>query len=126
MAPVVGHFRFDEAFGLAYGPIKDLADEQSGFYREIGTFPRPATGSGLGWMPCSERLLGEPDRDIATLVQGLVSFGPVGNFVTRLFRSCASGSGYVCAALTVLQVKLPADHARSAAPEPQDRFSQQS
>jgi hypothetical protein len=28
--------------------MKDLADEQSGFYREIGVFPRSATGSGFG------------------------------------------------------------------------------
>jgi len=66
--------------------MKDLADEQSGFYREIGIFLRPATRTGFGRMPCGERLLGEPDRDIATLAQRFVIFGPVGHFVTRFFN----------------------------------------
>src|SRR6202023_595790 len=47
--------------------MKALADEQGGFYREIGIFLRPATGSGLGGAPCGERLFGEPNRNIATL-----------------------------------------------------------
>src|ERR1700688_840911 len=63
--------------------MKDLADEQSGFYREIGVLLRPATGSGLGRVPCGKRLFGEPDRDIATLAQCFVIFEPVGHFVTR-------------------------------------------
>src|ERR1700730_14715170 len=63
--------------------MEDLADEQRGFYREIGIFLRPATGSGLGRVPCGECLFGEPDRDIATLAQGFVIFGPVGHVVTR-------------------------------------------
>src|SRR5471030_564780 len=63
--------------------MKDLADEQSGFYSEIGIFLRPATSTGLGRMPCGERLLSEPDRDIATLAQRFVIFRPVGHLVTR-------------------------------------------
>src|ERR1700676_3150333 len=63
--------------------MEDLADEQRGFYREIGIFLRPATGTGLGRVPCGECLFGEPDRDIATLAQGFVIFGPVGHVVTR-------------------------------------------
>src|ERR1700676_271641 len=63
--------------------MKDLADEQSGFYRDIGVLLRPATGTGLGRVPCGKRLFGEPDRDIATLAQSFVIFGPVGHFVTR-------------------------------------------
>jgi hypothetical protein len=64
--------------------MKDLADEQGGFYREIGIFLRPTTGTGLARVPRGERLFGEPDRDIATLAQGFVVRGPVGHFVTRL------------------------------------------
>src|SRR5260370_18686474 len=63
--------------------MKDLADEQSGFYREIGVLLRPTTGTCLGRVPCGKRLFGEPDRDIATLAQGFVIFEPVGHFVTR-------------------------------------------
>jgi hypothetical protein len=63
--------------------MKDLADEQSGFYREIRIFLRPATSTVLGRMPCGERLLCKPDRDIATLAQRFVIFRPVGHFVTR-------------------------------------------
>jgi len=70
--------------------MKDLADEQSGFYSEIGIFLRPATSTGLGRMPCGERLLSEPDRDIATLAQGFVIFGPVGDFVTRFLNLVAA------------------------------------
>ena len=66
--------------------MKDLADEQGGFYREIGIFLRPATGSGLGGAPCGERLFGEPNRDIATLAQRFVIFGPVGHLVMRFFN----------------------------------------
>jgi hypothetical protein len=66
--------------------MEDLAEKQGGLYREIGIFLRPATGSGLGRAPCSERLFGEPDRDIATLAQGLVIFGPVSHFVTRVLN----------------------------------------
>ena len=63
--------------------MEDLTDKQGGFYREIGIFLRPATGSGLGPVPCGERLFGEPDRDIATLAQGFVIFEPVGHFARR-------------------------------------------
>jgi hypothetical protein len=38
--------------------MEDLTDKQGGFYREIGIFLRPATGSGLGRVPCGERLFG--------------------------------------------------------------------
>src|SRR5229473_1238147 len=66
--------------------MEDLTDKQGGFYREIGIFLRPATGSGLGRVPCGERLFGEPDRNIAPLAQRFVIFGPVGHFVTRFFN----------------------------------------
>jgi hypothetical protein len=65
--------------------MKDLTDEQSGFYREIGVFPRSATGSGFGGVPYGKRFLGKPNRDIATLAQRFVIFGPVGHFVTGFF-----------------------------------------
>src|ERR1700686_1342480 len=55
------------------------------FCRETGIFLRPATGSGLGGAPCGERLFGEPNRDIATLAQRFVIFGPVGHLVMRFF-----------------------------------------
>src|ERR1700692_4755410 len=66
--------------------MEDLTDKQGGLDREIGIFLRPTTGSGLGRVPCGERLFGEPDRDIAPLAQRFVIFGPVGHFVTRFFN----------------------------------------
>jgi hypothetical protein len=63
--------------------MKDLTDEQSGFYGEIGIFLGPATSTSLGRAPCGERLFGKPDRDIATLAQRFVIFRPVGHFVMR-------------------------------------------
>src|ERR1700693_1999895 len=68
--------RVHEPFGLAWRQVQDLADEQGGFYREIGIFLRPATGSGLGGAPWGERLFGEPNRDIATLAPRFVLFWP--------------------------------------------------
>jgi hypothetical protein len=65
--------------------MKNLANEQRGFYREIRVFPQPATGSGLGGVQCSERLFGEPDRDIASLPWRFVTFRPAGHFVTGFF-----------------------------------------
>jgi hypothetical protein len=55
--------------------MEDLTDKQGGFYREIRIFQRSATRTGLGRMPCGERLLDEPDRDIATLAQRLFYSG---------------------------------------------------
>jgi len=60
----LAHIPYSESL---FKTLRYLADEQSGFYREIRIFLRPATSTGLGRMPCGERLLGEPDRDITTL-----------------------------------------------------------
>jgi len=58
---------------------------QGGFYPEIGIFLRPATGSGLGGVPCDERLFDEPNRDIATLAQRFVIFEPFGHLCNAFF-----------------------------------------
>src|SRR5260370_364395 len=86
--------------------MEDLADEQRGFYREIGIFLQPATGSGLGGAPCGERLFGEPNRDRhvgATLRYIRASW----SLCNALFRSYDGGSDCVCTASAFLQVKLP-------------------
>src|ERR1700759_2245837 len=100
--------------------MKDLTDKQGGLDGKIGILLRPATRTGPGGMPCGERLLRKPDRDIATLTQGLVVFGPVRHFITQFFN-------LVTAALIlfirprpffkVKSVQIMPDQARSARPQ---------
>jgi hypothetical protein len=67
-------------------------------------------------VPCGKRLFGEPDRDIATLAQGFVIFGPVGHFVTRFFNLVTAAlivfvrppSGWKIDLLSIIRLKPPA------------------
>src|ERR1700693_585334 len=86
--------------------MEELTDKQGGLDREIGIFLRPATGSGLGPVPCGERLFGEPDRDIAPLAQ-LCYIRASWSLCNALFQSCDGGSDCVCTALALLQGKSP-------------------
>src|SRR5471030_517040 len=86
--------------------MKDLADEQSGFYREIGIFLRPATAPVLAG--CHAARFSSANQ-IAISPRWRKPLLYSAQLVTSqaLFRSCDGGSGYLCTISVLLQVNSP-------------------
>jgi hypothetical protein len=47
--------------------MKDLANKQGGFYRDIRILLGSSSGSGLGWVPIDYCFFSKPDRKITAL-----------------------------------------------------------
>jgi hypothetical protein len=59
--------------------------------RVIGELPLPAATAGSRWLPVLNRVLGDPQGDLASLHERPLVFGPIVDSVFRLVLGMDSG-----------------------------------
>jgi hypothetical protein len=86
-----GQDRSQEALCLAVRQLEDEPEHQSGLDRVIGELPLPAATAGSGRLPVLNRVVGDPQGDLASLHERPVVFEPIVDSIFRLVLGMDSG-----------------------------------